>query len=372
MSEDAKHNCHECGGRIAYPQHAFGTTIHCPHCGQQTTLGEIYPDAPVVPDTVKTKRLPDPLVVSATVALGDVPEKAKPSLTKALVIGGVSFAFVVGISMAVFLGLRASADKKALAELSAAQAAEAAAKATAEAAAKQVELGKQKAAAEEREKAEAVAKAVAEAKAQAIAKAAADAAAAAKLEVERKAKAEAQRKERLKSNAAAMAIWEEPDQEAIRILAARLTDATLKHKTTTVNLKHDDMPDWLRAKTQNLYREEGEAKALIREIEGKFYDLRTNPAGWVQIRSAEVIQVLGEGAYLMRNDDTSGSFSISVFKLKHNGLARILNINDRVQVNAFSAGTWTYNTKGGEVKTVPVYDPGLPVGPARDKIVPFR
>lgn len=42
MSDDLKHACHECGGNIAYPQHAFGVTIHCPHCGEQTTLGEKY------------------------------------------------------------------------------------------------------------------------------------------------------------------------------------------------------------------------------------------------------------------------------------------------------------------------------------------
>lgn len=44
---DLKHTCHECGGRIGYPEHAFGQTVACPHCRKETSLGEIYPAAPI-------------------------------------------------------------------------------------------------------------------------------------------------------------------------------------------------------------------------------------------------------------------------------------------------------------------------------------
>lgn len=46
MDTELKHNCHECGLKIAYPKHAFGQTVKCPECGLETTLGEIYPTAP--------------------------------------------------------------------------------------------------------------------------------------------------------------------------------------------------------------------------------------------------------------------------------------------------------------------------------------
>lgn len=49
MSNDSRHNCHECGGHIAYPEEAYGAAVKCPHCGRETTLGEIYPNAPAAP-----------------------------------------------------------------------------------------------------------------------------------------------------------------------------------------------------------------------------------------------------------------------------------------------------------------------------------
>jgi hypothetical protein len=43
---DLKHTCHECGGRIGYPEHAFGQTVACPHCSKETSLGEVYTTTP--------------------------------------------------------------------------------------------------------------------------------------------------------------------------------------------------------------------------------------------------------------------------------------------------------------------------------------
>ena len=41
-----KCNCQQCGGRIEYPVASVGTTVDCPHCGQQTDL-----TLPAPPDT---------------------------------------------------------------------------------------------------------------------------------------------------------------------------------------------------------------------------------------------------------------------------------------------------------------------------------
>ena len=43
---DLKHACHECGGRIGYPEHAFGQIVACPHCSKETSLGEVYTTTP--------------------------------------------------------------------------------------------------------------------------------------------------------------------------------------------------------------------------------------------------------------------------------------------------------------------------------------
>jgi len=60
MTESTKHICHECGGRIEYPKHAFGQSVNCPHCGQETTLGEIYPSAPIAHRTPLSAPPPPP------------------------------------------------------------------------------------------------------------------------------------------------------------------------------------------------------------------------------------------------------------------------------------------------------------------------
>jgi DNA-directed RNA polymerase subunit RPC12/RpoP len=41
MSADLKHRCHECGGRISYPEHAAGMAIACPHCGKPIILEDV-------------------------------------------------------------------------------------------------------------------------------------------------------------------------------------------------------------------------------------------------------------------------------------------------------------------------------------------
>ena len=46
MSAYRKHACHECGRHIEYPEEMFGQAVNCPACARETTLGEVYPDAP--------------------------------------------------------------------------------------------------------------------------------------------------------------------------------------------------------------------------------------------------------------------------------------------------------------------------------------
>lgn len=49
MSNQSRHACHECGGHIDYPEETYGAAVNCPHCGRETTLGEIYPNASATP-----------------------------------------------------------------------------------------------------------------------------------------------------------------------------------------------------------------------------------------------------------------------------------------------------------------------------------
>ena len=370
MSEDLKHTCHECGGHIGYPPDAFGATVHCPHCGMQTTLGEKYPDAPEVPTSVRTKRLPPEENPTIQAALPDSPPPRRQGNLIVVIIAVGGLLAIVMIVLYVLSGMRADAAKQA-AVTAERQAKEEAIKAAAIEAAKQ-EADRAKKKAEAEEKANAVAKAVADAKAEAIAQAAAQAAAAAKLEIERKAKADADKMVKLKSNPTVLALWEEPDQDAIKINSTTENDAYIRHKGKTLSVKYSDMPEWLKLKAQAMHKEDGEARGFYREVRGKTYDLRTNPPGWVTIPTAKVLQVLGDG-YLMINEGTTERFgNIAVFKMKHNGLSRVLNENDRIQVNGFSEGTYTYKTRGGDTQTVPVYDPGMPIGPLRERVVPFR
>jgi DNA-directed RNA polymerase subunit RPC12/RpoP len=369
MSEDLKHTCHECGGRIGYPSDSFGTTIHCPHCGRQTTLGEIYPDAPEIPNSVQTKRLPPTQTPAFQEPLAELSQPTRQTNHTVTIIAVGSVLAITMVVLFVLSGRRAEAAREAAVAAERQAKEEAAKTAAVEAAKREAEAARQKL--ENEEKAKAVAKAAADAKAEAIAQAAAQAAVAAKMELERKAKAEADKMAKLKSNPTLFALWEEPDQDAIRINSTTETDAFIRHKGKTLSVKYSDMPEWLRTKAQSMHKDDGEARGFYREIRGKIYDLRTNPPGWVTIPTAKVLQVFGDG-YLMINEGTTERFRVAVFKLKHNGLSRVLNENDRIQVTGFSDGTYTYETKGGDTKTVPVYDPGMPVGPLREKVVPFR
>jgi len=240
-------------------------------------------------------------------------------------------------------------------------------KAEAEKAKAEVENARLKA--EELVKASAAAKAAAEAEASAK-RAAAAAAEAAKLQAEENSRLEEVRKTTGKKNPAILALWEEADHQAIRIVSTRENGVTVNHKGASISATYQDVPKWLVTAGRAKHKEDGEAKGVIREVDGKMHDLRASPVGWVNLPSAEVIQIVEDGYLLVDEKSLKDPYAqTKLFKLKHNGLTRILNTGDRIQVMAKSVGTHTYLTKGGEALTVPVYDPGMPVGPLREKVV---
>ena len=191
-------------------------------------------------------------------------------------------------------------------------------------------------------------------------------------DAEEKARKLEEVKNRLKGAPAVWGLWEEQDRSAIKIAATRPADATLLHKGESVVAKYDDLPEWLRTAAQAKFQQDGEAAGFIREVNGKTYDLRTSPAGWLKLPLAEVIQIVSDG-YLMVDvaQLRAPNVQSKVFKLKHNGLMRVLNAGDRVQIVAMSAGTYSYENKRLEIARVPVYDPGMPVGRLRDRVVPM-
>jgi S1-C subfamily serine protease len=190
---------------------------------------------------------------------------------------------------------------------------------------------------------------------------------------EEKQRREETARERLKANPKAWALWEEKDHNTIKVVATRLTEATLQHNGAPLTVRYEDMPDWLRVSAQEKHRLDGEARGLVRELNGKTYDLRTAPPGWIALPPAEVIQILSDG-YLMADAASmrQPNAPMRTFKLIHNGLTRILNVGDRLQISAMSVGTYTYENRKFEIARVPVYDPGMPVGPLRERVVPMR
>lgn len=363
MSEDLKHACHECGGNIAYPQHAFGAIVHCPHCGMQTTLGEKYAETPEVPPLVRTKRI-EAVPLPASFETASPTRSGKTALVVGLVVACVLIAAAVGTFN--YIGKRNETERSRETDRRIAAEAE-----TARLKAEAEEQAKATAKAIAQAKDEAIAKAVAQAKASVIADAAVAAAAEAKREEEKKAKAQADKLERLKGFPAVWALWEEQDRSAIKINSTKDAEAVLIHKAKSVTAKYDDMPDWLKTTAMTKHKDDGEAQGLIREVNGTTYDLRNNPPGWVTIPRGQIIQVISDG-YLVVNEqilNDPSTPSAGTFKLLHNGFSRIFSEGTRMQVRGMSVGTYTYRRKAGDTIKVPVYDPGMPVGPLAKSVV---
>lgn len=346
MSEESKYICRSCGGHIAYDEQSAGQTVQCPHCGRDATLDE----------------------ASGSVGANSVPRR------RTLVRSITLLTLLLLIATAVGVGLRIAATRKAEKQRNDQESLVRAGieverlKAEAEKAKAEAENARLKA--EELAKANA-AKAAAEREAAAKrATANAAAAEAAKLQEEENARLEEVRKTTAKRNPAILALWEEPDHDAIRIVTTRDNGVTVNHKGVSVSANYQDLPKWLVTAGRAKHKEDGEAKGVIREVDGKLHDLRASPVGWLNLPTAEVIQIVEDGYLLIDVKSLKDPYAqTKVFKLKHNGLTRILNTGDRIQVMAKSVGTHTYLTKSGEALTVPVYDPGMPVGPLREKVV---
>ena len=350
--------CRSCGGHIAYDEQSAGQTVQCPHCGRDTTLEDASGFA------LPTTELPEPV---SSVGANSVPRR------RALMRSITLVTLLLLIATAVGVGLRIAASRKTEKQRKEQEALVRAGieverlKAEAEKAKADAENARLKA--EELAKANAAAKSAAEAEASAKANATA-AAAAAKLQAEENARLEEVRKTTGKKNPAILALWEETEHEAIRIVTPRDNGVTVNHKGASISANYQDLPRWLVTAGRAKYKEDGETKGVIREVDGKLHDLRSSPVGWLNLPTAEVIQIVDDGYLLVDVKSLNDPYAqTKVFKLKHNGLTRILNTGDRIQVMAKSVGTHTYLTKGGEALTVPVYDPGMPVGPLREKVV---
>jgi S1-C subfamily serine protease/predicted RNA-binding Zn-ribbon protein involved in translation (DUF1610 family) len=352
MNEEFRHTCEWCGGHIAYDQQYAGQAIPCPHCGKDITLGE--PDRSTQSQSKSAE----------TARVTDANSAARRILTRRKVVA-LTLALLV-VAVICTLGSRFAAkhneerQRRAREEFARTKAEAERVKAEAEKAKAEAEMAKLKV--EQEEKARIAARAAAEAEAFAAAEAA-------KREAEEKARLEEERKARAKKNPAVWALWEEQDHDAIRIVTTRPNEAVVNYKGTSVTAKYEDMPDWLRIAAQTKHKEDGEARGLIREVDGKIYDLRASPAGWVVLPTAEVIQILEDGYLMVDVAFLYNRLTPKVFKLKHNGLTRILNTGDRIRITAMSVGTYTYINKNYDMKTVPVYDPGMPLGPLRERVV---
>lgn len=192
----------------------------------------------------------------------------------------------------------------------------------------------------------------------------------AKQKAEESARTEAERKAQIRSNPQVLALWEETNHDAIRVVSLRKVDGTFEYNSNRIVAKYGDLPDWLMTMATAKYREDGENKGQIREVNGTIYDLRDSPAGWIVLPRAEVIQIVDDGYLLVDVRFYQNPYlPIRVYKLLHNGMTRILNTGDVVQMSAMSVGTFTYINKKYDVDTVPVYDPGMPIGPLKDRVI---
>lgn len=347
MGEEIQDSCRLCGGHITYARKSGGKVIRCPHCEQEIILGDhrlggqprLVPKLPSVPSVEcvipKVSRFNPSRIIAAAAAL--------------LVL------VTLVVAVIIFQKKKAETQHQAEVDRSTIENEHRIKKEQAKA---EVDAQKLKA---EQEAATAAAKTIKDAKLAAAAENA-------RIEAAQKALRLAEITARVKQNPKLAALWEERDHEAIRIVSTRANDATINHNGRSFMAKYEDLPEWLRIR----HKDEGEAKGQIREVDGKIYDLRTSPGGWVALPLAEVIQIVDNGYLLIDSVSLNNPYARNkVFKMKHNGFSRILNTGDRIQIIAMSVGTHTYETKENEIKTVPLYDPGTPVGSLRAMVVTF-
>jgi S1-C subfamily serine protease len=96
------------------------------------------------------------------------------------------------------------------------------------------------------------------------------------------------------------------------------------------------------------------AAGMFREVAGVVYDTRRAP-GWVVLRNVKVFQIFDEGALV---DETPAAGDYLTVFVKH--LAGVGD-NNYVSFTALPTGTYTYENKVGDDRTVRAFDCGLPV-----------
>jgi len=197
--------------------------------------------------------------------------------------------------------------------------------------------------------------------------------------------------EAFRSNTFLRGLWLETEASSVNIIKAGKADAVLKHRGIEKTLLYDDLPRWLLNEVKDRYRTDGESQGLIREVDGKIYDLRDSDARWIKV-TGFVIDVIDDG-YLVVDEKfykqlfhavPQGDFekfelalmraiaSMSVYKLRHNGFVRILTEHDRIALTVFPVGVYQYRARSTEIRRVTMYDAGMPVGPLRERCVPFK
>jgi hypothetical protein len=328
MSNQIKGSCVHCGGHIAYGPENVGRAIQCPHCGQGITL---------VGDTLPT----------------EIIQRSSPNSSKLRILSvlGILISALIGFAYVTAhrQGVRTvTAQDSERAKLEAERLKAEAEKAKAEAELAKVKLQQQ----------QDIRAPILRETSNVVTSVSEDV----HPEVDRdKERLETEAKARIK-NPTILRLWDEKDHDAIKIVSVRIADGTFIHKSASIEAKYSELPEWLRNAARGRFLLDGEAKGLVRELNGKTYDLRTSPPGWVSLPLSEVIQIVDDGYLLIDVTSLKAYAPTKVFKLKHNGLTRILNNGDRIQITAMSVGTYTYETKRRDISRVPAYDPGMPVG----------
>src|SRR4051812_49208818 len=349
MSELIKGNCVFCGGEMTFREEDIGQTVDCPHCRRSMEVEAAVEEGAV--EFAKGDGKAGELRKGGTTYLRSDGGGTRRRWVVPVIY--LIFFAIVGVGVGLLLMQRDADARRTSAEIARLRLEQERlkteaekAKAEADRARAEVELARAKL--KEEQEAKGAEKARADSLAQAAEKSD-------RRDAEEKARNLEVVKSRLKGNPAVWALWEEPDRSTIKIASTRSGEATLLHKGESVIAKYEDMPEWLRTAAQAKFQQDGEAAGLIREVSGKTYDLRTSPAGWLKLPLAEVIQIVSDG-YLMVDVGSlrAANAQPKVFKLKHNGLMRVLNTGDRVQIVAMSAGTYNYENKRLEMVRVPI------------------
>jgi S1-C subfamily serine protease len=160
----------------------------------------------------------------------------------------------------------------------------------------------------------------------------------------------------------------ENDLQKVEIVSLRESEVIIKHNGHYQRLKFSEVPSNIEAKVKEARTAQEEKdersykdamkRGLIREVEGEVYDLRKPQAGWASFSNARVLQVLDNG-YLMVDETRSTTYKPYIILVRKTGFGKFLADGDRLSFQAKDVGTFSYETKGRDDKTVHIYDIGV-------------